>query len=206
MLSPRFNQREWRKREREQMSALPPWKLLSAGVTDRKNRRREGEKDVRDLVKEQKRKCKAGWGRKVWCWEKRRWVWKQSVVIISALQLRPTLLPASLSLSTMPGESLSIMCSDSVRRWRIIPVFSAATACPSSSLHPPPPHPLSQLHWQVRPGYHCIIYPQPRLCHSASFAQREVWKVCMCASVSVCLHVWGSWCVDGIVYMCVYVC
>lgn len=106
----------------------------------------------------------------------------------------------SRSLFMLPGQSLSVMCGDTVRRWRIIPIFRAATSCPSSSSSS-----SSSLSTSLTSQAWISLYhlSQPLFCHSASFAQREVWKVCV---QSLCLHVWELQRVSAIVYICVYAC
>lgn len=117
----------------------------------------------------------------------------------------PHLSSQPLSLSMLPVESLSLMCGDSVRRWRIIPVFRAASARPSSpsssSSSSSISTPLTSQAWISL--YHLS---QPRFCHSASFAQREVWKVCMCASVRVCVFTCVNVIVSVHVSVSLYLC
>ena len=212
------------------MSALSPWKLLSAAVTDRKNKCREEERGekIRQGLTERTEKGMRGWLRP------ESMVLREETASVKAecglyicsslhppllcllylsiylsiylpLFLSPPLsLSFSLSLSALPGASLSIMCGDSVRRWRIIPVFRAATTRPSfssssSSSSSSLSTPLTSQAWISL--YHLS---QPRLCHSAPFAQREVWKVCVCASVRECVPtcVMIPVCECNCVYMC----
>ncbi len=126
--------------EREQMSALSPWKLLTAAVKDRKNECREDKRGENRRQGQSGGTEKGMWGwlrpRRVCCAERRdseceSRVW--SLYLPFSTPQTPLQTSLSCSLSTLPSKSLSIMCGDSVRRSRIIPVFRAATARPSST-------------------------------------------------------------------------
>ena len=217
MLSPRFNQREWRKRERANECTLSL--KATQRCRDRQKEQmqggREGGKNTSGTDwknrKGNVRLAEAGeYGAERRDGECESRVWSLYLpftappTFVLSLSLSIYLsIYRSPSLFALPGESLSIMCGDSVRRWRIIPVFRAATARPSfsssSSSSSSLSTPLTSHAWISL--YHLS---QPRLCHSASFAQREVWKVCVYASVRECVPtcVMISVCECNCVYMC----
>lgn len=140
----------------------------------------------------------------------RRWrVWKQSVVITAARQLFHHLsskaplfskLPLSLHITRPEFEpNVRRHCetmknNSGIQSCHHPPLFFSPPSSPSLSA------PLTSQAWISL--YHLS---QPRFCHSACFAQRKVWKVCVWMQlsiyasvlVSVTLHlhrccVWGS--------------